>query len=167
MAPIAEDLVPLSGGMQLFNRRQSKVEVVIIMNQTTTPEKNTGNGVDDNVKNAGFGSSTQSGGSPQRSGSSYGSTQQSSGSGFQQKQQSEPQRHSEGVVARTIEEQTAKLPSDTFLWASIAAMGVSAFFEFTGKKDKSHFVGQWVAPLLLFGVYNKLVKQQGSDRVSS
>ena len=86
---------------------------------------------------------------------------------MQQNQQSEPQRHSEGVVARTIEEQTAKLPSDTFLWGAVAAMGVSAFFEFTGAKDKSRFVGQWVAPLLLFGVYNKLVKQQGSDRVSS
>ena len=138
------------------------------MNQTATPEKKTGNGVDDNVKNAGFGSghsSTQSTGSQTSSGSGYGSTQQSSGYGLQQSNQSEPQRHSEGVVARTIEEQTAKLPSDTFLWGAVAAMGVSAFFEFTGDKDKSRFVGQWVAPLLLFGVYNKLVKQQGSDRV--
>ncbi len=142
------------------------------MNQTATPEKKTGNGVDDNVKNAGFGggqssSSQGSTGSQTSSGSSFGSSQQSSGYGMQQNQQSEPQRHSEGVVARTIEEQTAKLPSDTFLWGAVAAMGVSAFFEFTGAKDKSRFVGQWVAPLLLFGVYNKLVKQQGSDRVSS
>jgi hypothetical protein len=138
------------------------------MNQTTTPGKKTGNGVDDNARSAGFGGSqptSQSTGSQPSSGLSYGSTQQSSGLGSQQTQQSEPQRHSEGVVARTIEEQTAKLPSDTFLWSAVAAMGVSAFFEFTGAKDKSRFVGQWVAPLLLFGVYNKLVKQQGSDRV--
>lgn len=137
------------------------------MNQTTTPEKKV-NGIDDNVKNAGFGSgqqSSQSTGSQSGSSTSYGS---SSGSGFgmQQNQQSEAQRHSEGVVARTIEEQTAKLPSDTFLWSAVAAMAVSAFFEFTGGKDKSRFVGQWVAPLLLFGVYNKLVKQRGSDRVN-
>ena len=144
------------------------MEVREKMNQTTTPEKKTGNGIDDNVKNAGFGSSqssSQGTGSQPNSSTGYGSTQQNSGFGMQQSQQPEPQRHSEGVVARTIEEQTAKLPSDTFLWSAVAAMGVSAFFEFTGDKDKSRFVGQWVAPLLLFGVYNKLVKQQGSDRV--
>jgi hypothetical protein len=127
------------------------------MNQTSTPETNkqTGNGIDNDVRNS-IGSSPT--GSQKSSGtSSFGMTSN----------QSEPQRHSEGVVARTIEEQTAKLPSDTFLWGAVAAMGVSAFFEFTGDKDKSRFVGQWVAPLLLFGVYNKLVKQQGSDRVHS
>ena len=35
----------------------------------------------------------------------------------------------------------------------------------SGRKDASLFVGQWVAPFLLFGVYNKLVKLAGSDRV--
>jgi hypothetical protein len=34
----------------------------------------------------------------------------------------ERQQHSEGAVARTIEEQTAKLPSDTFLWMAVGAM---------------------------------------------
>ena len=34
--------------------------------------------------------------------------------------------HTEGTVARTIEEQTAKLPSDTFLWAAGASMAASA-----------------------------------------
>ncbi len=75
--------------------------------------------------------------------------------------------HSEGVVARTIEEQTAKLPSDTFLWAAIAAMGVSLVMQATGKKHGSLFIGQWAAPFLLFGVYNKLVKVAGSDRLSA
>jgi hypothetical protein len=74
--------------------------------------------------------------------------------------------HTEGTVAKTIEQQTAKLPSDLFLWAAVASMGVSAAFEFTGHKDKSRFIGQWVAPFLLFGVYNKLVKTQGSDRMT-
>jgi len=86
---------------------------------------------------------------------------------FQDRQgnQSTAEQHTEGMVARTIEEQTAKLPSDTFLWAAVGAMGVSAIMEFTGAKNKSRFFGQWVAPLLLFGVYNKLVKTQGSDRL--
>lgn len=77
---------------------------------------------------------------------------------------SEPQEHTEGVVARTIEEQTAKLPSDLFLWAAFGAIGVSAFLEFSGNTEKSRFVGQWVAPFLLLGVYNKIVKVAGSDR---
>lgn len=75
-------------------------------------------------------------------------------------------RHAEGVVAKTIEEQTAKLPSDAFLWAAFAAIGVAMAMQASGKKHGSLFVGQWVAPFLLFGVYNKLVKVAGSDRLS-
>ena len=78
----------------------------------------------------------------------------------------EPVRHAEGVVAKTIEEQTAKLPSDAFLWAAFAAIGVAMAMQASGKKHGSLFVGQWVAPFLLFGVYNKLVKVAGSDRLS-
>ena len=72
--------------------------------------------------------------------------------------------HREGQVARSIEQQTAKLPSDTFLWAAIAAMGVSAVMQLTDKKEVSNFIGQWAPTLLILGVYNKLVKQHGSDR---
>ena len=74
--------------------------------------------------------------------------------------------HTEGQIARTIEQQTAKLPSDTFLWAAIASMGVSLFLQMSGRKHESLFFGQWPAPFLLFGVYNKLVKVAGSDRMS-
>ncbi len=77
---------------------------------------------------------------------------------------SEMQQHSEGAVARTLEEQTAKLPSDVFLWAAMGSIGTSALLQFMGKKEASLFVGQWVAPFLLFGVYNKIVKVAGSDR---
>ncbi|HVK48013.1 MAG TPA: hypothetical protein VM488_09220 [Pseudobacter sp.] len=71
--------------------------------------------------------------------------------------------HREGAVARTIEEETAKLPSDTFLWASLGAMGVSLALRMAGKKNASLFVGQWAAPFLLFGIYNKIVKTHGHD----
>jgi hypothetical protein len=74
-------------------------------------------------------------------------------------------QHSEGAIARNIEQQTAKLPSDTFLWAAVAAMGGAAMLQMSGRRQDSLFVGQWVAPLLLFGLYNKLVKVAGSDRV--
>ena len=79
-------------------------------------------------------------------------------------QMTQAQQHSEGTVARTIEQQTAKLPSDVFLWAALGSIGASAIFQLMGKKHASLFVGDWVAPLLLFGVYNKIVKTQGSDR---
>ena len=72
--------------------------------------------------------------------------------------------HQEGSIARTIEQQTAKLPSDTFLWAALGSIGASAVLRMMGKKNASLFVGEWVAPMLLFGVYNKIVKLQGSDR---
>ncbi len=76
------------------------------------------------------------------------------------------EEQTEGVVARTIEQQTAKLPSDIFLWAALGSMGVSAVLQFTGKQKASLFIGQWAAPFLLLGVYNKIVKVAGSDRAS-
>jgi hypothetical protein len=79
-------------------------------------------------------------------------------------QGSQTQQHSEGTVARTLEQQTAKLPSDVFLWAAVGSMGVSAMLQLIGKKHASQFVGEWVSPFLLFGVYNKIVKVAGSDR---
>jgi hypothetical protein len=75
--------------------------------------------------------------------------------------------HTEGTVARTIEAQTAKLPSDTFLWASLLSMAAAAALHVTGNKPASVFVGQWAPTLLILGVYNKLVKQLGSDSLDS
>jgi len=72
----------------------------------------------------------------------------------------------EGPVARQIERQTARLPSDTFLWAAFASMAASFGLQLYGRKQESLFVGQWAAPFLLFGIYNKLVKVAGSDRVT-
>ncbi|SDG58755.1 hypothetical protein SAMN04487996_12069 [Dyadobacter soli] len=72
--------------------------------------------------------------------------------------------HGEGKVAEAIEQQTAKLPSDIFLWASLGAMGVSLALKIMGQKHDALFVGQWAAPFLLLGVYNKIVKTQGHDQ---
>ncbi|WP_207532850.1 hypothetical protein [Desertivirga arenae] len=75
--------------------------------------------------------------------------------------------HSEGPVARMIEEQTAKLPSDLFLWTAGAAIAASLVLQVVGRKPKSLFVGQWVAPFLLLGLYNKLVKLEGHEGADS
>lgn len=75
--------------------------------------------------------------------------------------------HGEGPVAEAIEEQTAKLPSDLFLWASLASMGASLTLKLMKHRHIALFIGQWAAPFLLLGIYNKLVKQRGHDQESS
>jgi hypothetical protein len=71
---------------------------------------------------------------------------------------------SEGKVATAIEEQTAKLPSDLFLWAALGSMAASLTLKILAKKHTALFVGQWAAPFLLLGIYNKLVKLEGHDQ---
>jgi hypothetical protein len=77
------------------------------------------------------------------------------------------QDHSEGKVAKAIENQTAKLPSDIFLWAALGSMGISATLKCLGKSHTALFVGQWAAPFLLLGIYNKIVKVEGNDQQTS
>ncbi len=77
------------------------------------------------------------------------------------------QSHSEGRLAKTIENQTARLPSDAFLWMAVGAMTASATLQIMGNRHVSLFIGQWAPTFLLFGVYNKLVKQLGSDRTAN
>lgn len=73
----------------------------------------------------------------------------------------------EGALAKSIERQTSKLPSDSFLWLALGSIGLSATLQFLGRKQESNFVGQWAPTLLILGVYNKLVKLAGSDRSDS
>jgi hypothetical protein len=73
--------------------------------------------------------------------------------------------HTEGPVARTIEQQTAKLPSDLFLWAAGASIAGSLLLHCSGRKHDALFVGQWAPTFLILGLYNKLVKVAGSDPV--
>ena len=70
---------------------------------------------------------------------------------------------SEGKVAEAIEKQTAKVPSDVYLWASLAAMAASLSLKILKDDHRALFIGQWAAPFLLLGIYNKIVKTQGSD----
>lgn len=75
--------------------------------------------------------------------------------------------HREGPVASMIEEQTAKVPSDIFLWSALGAMAAALALKIAGKKHEALFVGQWAAPFLLLGLYNKLVKLEGHDAQDS
>ncbi len=69
--------------------------------------------------------------------------------------------YKEGPVATAIEQYTAKLPSDLFLWAALGSMAISATLKIIKKDDEALFVGQWPAPFLLLGLYNKLIKMEG------
>lgn len=71
--------------------------------------------------------------------------------------------HKEGKVAKAIEEQTAKLPSDLFLWAAVGSIAISLGLQIAGRKKDALFVGQWPPTFLALGLYNKLVKLEGSE----
>jgi len=62
-----------------------------------------------------------------------------------------------------IEKQTAKIPSGVYLTAAFAAMAASLTLKCLKQKHTALFVGQWAAPLLIMGLYNKIVKTEGHD----
>ena len=72
----------------------------------------------------------------------------------------------EDPLTGAIESQTSKLPSSAYLFASLGCMIASATCKIAGKDDWALFIGQWAAPILIMGVYNKQVKQHGSDASS-
>ncbi len=73
----------------------------------------------------------------------------------------------EGSTTKAIEKQTAKIPSIVYLALAASSMAVSAGLFFTSKnKGTANFIGQWAPAFLMLGVYNKIVKTQGSDSQS-
>lgn len=72
----------------------------------------------------------------------------------------------EGEFTSRIESQTSKIPSTGYLGAAFGSMIGSAILKIMGKDNWALFVGQWAPAFLIMGVYNKLVKQHGSDRYS-
>jgi hypothetical protein len=69
----------------------------------------------------------------------------------------------EGHTTEAIENVTAKIPSVVYLGAAVASMGISLALKASGHKHGALFVGQWAAPFLLLGIYNKIVKTEGHD----
>jgi hypothetical protein len=72
--------------------------------------------------------------------------------------------YKEGQVAKTLEKQTARIPSDVYLWSAVATMGLSLGLFLTKNKHASMFFGQWAPSLLIIGLYNKIVKLEGHDQ---
>ena len=69
----------------------------------------------------------------------------------------------EGDLTKKIEDCTARVPSKFYLCTALTIMGASIFFKCKGHKHIALFLGQWVAPILIMGVYNKLDKIHGHD----
>ncbi len=72
----------------------------------------------------------------------------------------------EDQITSFMESYSSKLPSSFFLGASIASIIGSLILKTAGKDENALFVGQWAAPFLLLGIYNKMVKQHGSDALT-
>ena len=72
----------------------------------------------------------------------------------------------EDQVTSAIEKVTSQAPSSLYLGLALGSMAVSVALHLSGKKHESLFIGQWAAPFLLMGIYNKMVKQHGSDATS-
>ncbi len=71
--------------------------------------------------------------------------------------------HREGTLTRVIEEYTSAVPSGVYLSLALGSIGLSALLKLSGRDRGAQFVGHWVPTILILGLYNKLVKVQGSD----
>jgi hypothetical protein len=78
-----------------------------------------------------------------------------------------PGDKSEDQFTALLEAQTSTLPTSLFLGAAFASILGSLSLKLAGKNQEALFVGQWAAPFLLLGIYNKMVKQHGSDSTSA
>ena len=72
----------------------------------------------------------------------------------------------EDQVTESIEKFTAQIPSSAYLALALGSMAVSLGFQAAKKQHEALFIGQWAAPFLILGIYNKLVKIHGSDGAS-
>jgi len=78
--------------------------------------------------------------------------------------QSDASGQREDTVTKTIESGTAAIPSVAFLGLAFGSMALSLALMAAGRRNAANFVGQWAPTILIMGLYNKLVKQRGSDR---
>ena len=74
-----------------------------------------------------------------------------------------PHEHKEGEITKAIEHYTSQVPSGVYLSLAVGSIGVSLALRALGNKNASQFVGHWVPTILLLGLYNKIVKVQGSE----
>jgi len=64
----------------------------------------------------------------------------------------------EGAIARSIEQETANLPSDVFVWGALGALALSLGLFNAGRKADAMFVGQLATPIIALGLYRKFIR---------
>ena len=69
----------------------------------------------------------------------------------------------EDQLTAALEKVTAQAPSSLYLGLAVASMAASLGLHLANRRHEALFIGQWAAPFLVIGIYNKLVKQHGSD----
>lgn len=68
-------------------------------------------------------------------------------------------RYAADLPNEVVEQQTKKVPNLLFLGlAGLSMLGSAGLTFGTQKKTLGNFVGLWVPTLLMFGIYNKIVK---------
>ena len=74
-----------------------------------------------------------------------------------------PSQHKEGELTKAIEYYTSQVPSGVYLSLAAGSIGISLTLRLLGQKHAANFVGHWVPTILILGLYNKLVKLEGSE----
>lgn len=69
----------------------------------------------------------------------------------------------EGTITVAVENRTSRVPSIAYLIGGVSALALSMGLMLCGRRRASIVVGQLASPLLIMGLYNKLVKTQGHD----
>ena len=59
-----------------------------------------------------------------------------------------------------IENTLAGIPANCWIVAALGSISLSLLLKMNDRRDDSRFIGDWVAPFLLLGVYTKLLKMQ-------
>lgn len=74
------------------------------------------------------------------------------------------EKNHEGTITVAVENRTSRIPSMAYLiGGGLGALALSTGLMLCGRRRASIVVGQLASPLLIMGLYNKLVKIQGHD----
>jgi hypothetical protein len=72
-------------------------------------------------------------------------------------------RKQEGETTKMIEDYTAEIPSGVYLSLAIGSLALSVMMMLMGRRAMATFVSQLAPVILIMGLYNKLVKVEGSE----
>ena len=67
-------------------------------------------------------------------------------------------QHASGDPQEEFFRVTDAIPEETWYWAAVASIVISALLKLMGKDNWALFVGQWPPTFLLFGIYHKVIQ---------